>query len=205
MKIERISENKIKVLINDEDIRLWNVDIKKITENSPEAQNLFRHALKQAEEELDFSADGSRLVVEAAPLKESGFVMIISKIISEKEFFSALSKGPIHFRFEEKCRKAKPKNPAFWIYKFLNFEDLCKGIKHISADFVGYTAVYKLLDNYYLKLKPLDGTDFNFISNKLCEFSSPVKNSDFMGGYIEEHGISVAKGDAVETLMSYFG
>jgi len=63
MKIERINDNKIRVEINSEDVRIWNVNIKKLTDNTPEAQNLFWHAIKKAERDYDNAINILKFVV----------------------------------------------------------------------------------------------------------------------------------------------
>lgn len=206
MRIERINDNKIKVEISPEDIRLWNIDIKKIAENSPEAQSLFRYALKQAEEEVNFSAGGAKLVVEALPLGEGGFVMFISKLGGEKEFISQLAaNAAIRLKGEEKRKAAQKKADSVWLYLFSDFDGLCLGAKHICELFVGDSAVYKCGGGYYLKLRPLDLGCYSAVNGRLSEFSKPIKGGAAMLGYIEEHGTAVIKGDAVETIMNYFG
>lgn len=205
MKIERINDNKIKVEVSTEDIKLWNIDIKKIAENSPEAQSLFRYALKQAEEEVNFSAGGARLVVEALPLGEEGFVMFISKLSAEKDFISHLAaNAAIHFKNEEKRKAAQKNVDSVWLYRFSDFDGLCLGTKHICELFVGDSAVYKCNGEYYLKLRPLDLGCYSAVNSRLSEFSKPVKGGAAMLGYIEEHGLAMIKGDAVETVMNYF-
>lgn len=205
MKIERISDSKIKVEINGEDTRLWNVDIKKLTENAPEAQNLFRHALKQAETELNFSVDGSKLVVEAMPLGDNGFIMIISKMQYGSELVSAIAKdASIQLKLSERKRGGRKRSIPLWIYCFSSFDDLCEAVKQICSSFVGDSAVYKYKNGYYLRLKPLDATGYGAIDAKISEYCSRVKNFRLMQGYLEEHGTPMIKGDAVETIMNYF-
>ena len=78
MKIERINENKIKVIVNRDDVKVWNVDLKNFTDNTPEAQDLFWFAIRQAEQDVDFRVGKAQLLVETLPTGNDGFVMIIS-------------------------------------------------------------------------------------------------------------------------------
>ena len=83
MKIERINENKIRVHIDADEAKAWNVSFKMIAKNTPEVQEMFWSAIRQAEKDVDFSVDGAKLLVEAVPSPEdeglyTGF--LISKI-----------------------------------------------------------------------------------------------------------------------------
>ncbi len=208
MKIERINDNKIKVEINSEDVKNWNVSIKKLTDNTPEAQELFRHAIKQAEKELAFSVGTSKLFVEAIPLKDEGFVMIISKFTSEAEAMEALTGNPMlrlkNAEIKIKRVEKQKKKESFAIYKFASFDELCSGVGEISHIFIGESCVYKFKDEFYLRLEPSDMFGFYEIDNKISEFSERCKNSSFIDGYLMEYGEVFISFEAVETLMYYF-
>ena len=200
MRIERISENKIKVEINDEDIKTWNVSIKNLTDNTLEAQNLFRHALKQAEEKLDFSIGASQLMVEAIPLASDGFVMIISKVDPKSDIDNLV-------RIKLSAVKKKiniERSVSAGVYKFLNFDDLCNGVQEIYNLFFGKSSVYKYKNNYYLTLFPTDLFGFYETDNKLSEFSKKVTNPFGAIGLLREHADIMIRDDAVDILTSYF-
>ena len=200
MRIERISDNKIKVEINSEDIRVWNVNIKNLTDNTPEAQNLFRHALKQAEEKLDFCIGSSQLMVEAIPLSSDGFVMIISKVKSKPDINTFLKVKST----EVKLKKVTEKSAPAGVYKFLSFDDLCSGIEEIYNLFYGKSSVYKYKENFYLALLPSDLFGFYEADNKLSEFSEKIKNPLAAMGLLKEHGSVMIAEDAIDILASYF-
>ena len=200
MRIERINDNKIKVEINSDDIRVWNVNIKNLTENTPEAQNLFRHALKQAEEKLDFSIGTSQLMVEAIPLASDGFIMIISKVSSKPDTTELLK-----FKLSKtRLKDVKQENISVSVYKFLNFDNLCAGTIEIFDLFYGKSSVHKYNNNYYLTLVPSDFFGFYETDNKLSEFSEKVKNPIAVTGMLREYGEVLISDDAVDILSSYF-
>ena len=174
MKIERISDNKIKILINSEDVKNWNVNIKKLTDNTPEAQNLFWYAIRKAEKEVDFLVGSSKLLVEAIPVENDGFVMIISKVDSEEEFIESIAKNANirHRTAEIKIRRVeKKKEDKFALYKFSSFDDLCNGVGEIRHLFIGNSSVYKYYDEFYLMLEGVDMFRFYEIDCKISEFA----------------------------------
>lgn len=207
MKIERIDDNKIKVEINSEDVKHWNVNIKKLSDNTPEAQNLFWYAVKQAEKQLDFSVGTSKLLVEAIPLENDGFIMIITKIGLSGIAEMAASIKEINFKNAEiKIKKLSPKikRESCAVYKFASFDDLCTAAGEIYPLFIGSSRVYKHRDEFYIKLKPSDVFGFYEIDNKLSEFSSRCVRPELVAGYLEEHGETLIGFDAVEALQFYF-
>ena len=91
--IEKINDNKIRVTVNKEDIKIWNVSIQNLTENTPEAQDLFHFALRQAEKDVNFKVGEERVLVEALPNNPDGFIMTISKIDSSADLSDVLLIG----------------------------------------------------------------------------------------------------------------
>lgn len=200
IRIERINDNKIKVEINSEDSKVWNVSLKNLTDNTPEAQNLFRHALKQAQEKLNFSIGSSQLVVEAIPLATEGFIMIISKVNYKSHLNTVLNLKTKDF----KLKKDSDTNTPVGVYKFHNFDDLCDAAEEIFELFYGKSIVYKYNENYYLALLPNDMFGFYETDNKLSEFSDKVKNPMAVLGMLSEHGLAMIPTDAIDTLSRYF-
>ena len=66
MKIEKINSNKIKVMIDDDEAKAWNVNIKSISQNTPQVQDMFWKAIRKAEREMEFFVDGAKLFAIAA-------------------------------------------------------------------------------------------------------------------------------------------
>ena len=55
MKIEKLTENKIRIILNLEDLKENNIDVQSFMSNSIESQNLFINILDKAEHEVGFS------------------------------------------------------------------------------------------------------------------------------------------------------
>ena len=106
MKIEKINENKIKVLIDIDEAKEWNVNIKNIASNTPEIQEMFWTALRLAEKDVEFSVDGAKLFVEAIPGQTEGFGMLITKIFSDNDLNLAVSN--CSYKGRVKKRKLTP-------------------------------------------------------------------------------------------------
>ncbi len=206
MHIEKINDNKIKVTVNKEDVKIWNVNMKNLTENTPEAQDLFWFALRQAEKDVDFRVGQSQLLVEAHPSNSDGFIMIISKVDEKTNVFDLLegnrkiSQGKMEIKIKRRTRKSQILN----IFRFENFEDLCKCIEQIGHMFSGQSSLFKYKDGFYLNLMPYDNMNFFETENLLLEYSKRVPASIITEGILKEHGTEMIKENAVETITAYF-
>ena len=65
MKIEKLTENKIRVIINSDELGNSNdINLHNIMSKAMETQEIFSNILKQAEKEVDFHTDGFRRIKE---------------------------------------------------------------------------------------------------------------------------------------------
>lgn len=205
MRIERISMNKIKVLVNRDDVRAWNVSLKNFTDNTPEAQELFWFALKRAERDVDFTVGKAQLLVETLATANDGFVMIISKIDDEAELCETIARSGKSVKMAEIKLARRPKSqPLLRIFRFDSFDTLCEGISEINELYIGESRVIKHEDGFYLEIKPQDTFGIFEIENILSEFSEKVKKPTVMQGVLEEHGRVMIDSDAVEIIMKNF-
>jgi adapter protein MecA 1/2 len=206
MHIEKINDNKIKVTVNKEDIRIWNVSMKNLTENTPEAQDLFWFALRQAEKDVDFKVGSSQLLVEAHPSNSDGFIMIISKVDEKTNVFDLLEGGRKvpHSQMEIKIKRRTRKSQLVNIFRFEDFEDLIGCTEQIKNMFSGQSALFKYKDGFYLNLMPYDNMNFFETENLLLEYSKRVPGSLITEGILKEHGTEMIKENAIETILAYF-
>lgn len=65
MKIEKITENKIRITLNIDDLKEKNIDFHSFMSNSIEAQDIFIDMLKEAEEKVGFKTEDYKILLEA--------------------------------------------------------------------------------------------------------------------------------------------
>ena len=205
MKIERMDENKIKITIGNDDIRMWNVDLKNFTDNTPEAQDMFWFALKRAEQDVNFTVGKAQLLVETKEEGEDGFSMLISRLENETELAKALIKAGKHAKRAElkPVRRNRP-DALLGIFKFGDFEDVCRGVSHIGEVFLGTSKLWKYDGEFYLELLPIDSFGVFEIENILSEFAKKSKNPVVMQGILGEYGKPMIKSDAVAVIYQNF-
>ena len=205
MKIERIDDNKIKVLVGEDDIKRWNVDLKNFTDNTPEAQDMFWFALKQAEQDVNFSVGKAQLMVETMPAEEDGFVLIISRMESEADLAAALVRAGKQLKQSEfRMRRKRQTAPLFKIFVFDDFEDVCAGVAQIRELFIGASRLTKYNGRFYLELTPIDSFGFFEIENILSEFAEKSKNPALIQGVLNEHGLVMIESDVISVVSENF-
>ena len=70
MQIEKLTENKIRIILNLEDLKEKNIDLHSFMSNSIESQDLFYDVLNKAEEEIGFITKNYKLMIEAIAVPE---------------------------------------------------------------------------------------------------------------------------------------
>ncbi len=205
MRIERLDENKIKVTVGGADIKMWNVDLKNFTENTVEAQDMFWFALKQAEQDVNFTVGQAQLLVETMPDGDDGFVMFISRIESEAALSEALIRaGKQAKQTELKARRRSRLSTLLRIFKFRDFEDVCLGVGEIRELYMGRSRLVKYNNEFYLELIPLDSFGFFEMENILSEFAEKIRQPLALQGMLNEHGKVLIASDAVAVIANNF-
>ncbi len=204
MRIERLDENKIKITVCGADIKMWNVDLKNFTENTAEAQDMFWFALKQAEQDVNFTVGQAQLLVETMP-DDEGFVMFISRIESEAALSDALIRaGKQAKQTEFKARRRSRLSTLLRIFKFRDFEDVCTGVAEIRELYMGKSRLFKYNGEFYLELIPLDSFGFFEMENILSEFAEKSKHPLTLQGVLNEYGKVMISTDAVAVIANNF-
>ncbi len=204
MRIERLDENKIKITVCGADIKMWNVDLKNFTENTAEAQDMFWFALKQAEQDVNFTVGQAQLLVETMP-DDEGFVMFISRIESEAALSEALIRaGKQAKQTEFKARRRSRLSTLLRIFKFRDFEEVCTGVAEIRELYMGKSRLFKYNDEFYLELIPLDSFGFFEMENILSEFAEKSKHPLTLQGVLNEYGKVMISTDAVAVIANNF-
>ncbi len=205
MRIERLNENKIKITVCGDDIKMWNVDLKNFTDNTAEAQDMFWFALKQAEQDVNFTVGQAQLLVETMPNGDEGFVMFVSRLENETELAAALIKaGKNAKQTEFKARRKGRVCPLLRIFKFCDFEDVCKGVGEIHELYMGKSRLIKYMGEFYLELMPLDSFGLFEMENILSEFAEKVKQPLGLQGVLNEHGKIMIARDATSVIANNF-
>lgn len=203
MRIEKITENKIRIILNIQDLEEKNVDLHSFMSNSIESQDLFYDMLDRAEKEIGFKTKDYKLMIEALAVPEGNFILTVTRIIPEKD--------------SKKKLIAKRKTPNMStnssIYRFNTFDEyleFCASLindnKNNTYAFLKRSTLYLYKSKYYLCLHITnkDINSFKSVHYSIIEFATHLDNSSLFERKLKEYGKVIFKTNAINNCIKYF-
>ena len=81
MKIEKLTEDKIRIIFDSSDLKAKNIDLKSLMTKNLERQDFFNIILEKAKNEVGFNTDGCKLLIEAFTTPDNVFVFTITRYL----------------------------------------------------------------------------------------------------------------------------
>jgi len=208
MKIEKLTENKIRVVINDNDLSKTNTDLHSLMTKTLETQELFFDILEKAQREVNFDTDGYKLLIEVFSSIEEFLVFTITKYSPN----DTTNKNQTPKKLIAK-RKSLAIIKKQSIYSFVNFEafcDFCKALSHTCEfDWKKLSkniSLYLYNDTYFLSLNNINKKTENIsvLYSLLSEFGEITSYSNIFENKLLEYGKTIMKKDAINIGIKYF-
>lgn len=207
MKIEKITENKIRIIINIDELAKKNIDIVSLAQDNEASKKMFKKMLLQAEKEVDFHFADSQLLIEAFIASNEFFVIVFTKISDGKP-----KKVQPNRTLRLKSRKniSTKKNVIYQFETFDEFCDFCTYFKNINIYNIKNLAknifLYEYNSKYFLVLVNTDikSDIFTKFHIGVLEFAIIVSDSFATAGKLFEYGKIVFKGNALNHGIKYF-
>ena len=158
MQIEKLNDDKLKVVLNKKDLKENDIDLNTFMANSLDSQELFLDILDIAEEKFNFYVDDSKLLIESISLANDIFIFTITKVNENISTNTSINN----------------------IYCFNSFDHLADALKLIN---LSINKIYTYNNRFYLILDK--DNDSNYILN---EFSDYKFSSDYLENIFIEHG-----------------
>ena len=185
MKIEKLTENKIRVILKETDFKDTSINFDEFLFSAPETESLFLEILNKAKEEVDFDTDGCKLLIEAYLESEDIIMFTITKYIGNNKRKILTPK-----------KFTNTKKVTSHIYNFLSFDDFCDFCTFIYKhniklkDFSKSSVLYFYKNTYYLIIEKLNSSleGFKYLNCALIEFSKPIICNNTLQIKIREHG-----------------
>ena len=206
MKIEKLTDNKIRIIIDLEELSEKNIDLHSLTDNTDKSHTLFKSLLNEAEKQVGFKVKDCKLLVEAFATGDGIIVFTLTKYKNELNTKSSSKK--LKYRRKDLCTLAKNA-----IYKFNNFDEFCNFCTYCSttklANLNGFAksiALYKYNESYYLVITNININFKNvfLFHSSISEFSYHVSNSLTLRSKLTEHGKVIFKNNAIKNGIKYF-
>ena len=209
MKIEKLTENKIRVIVNLEDLKKNNLDYHTIMEKPIESQKLFLEMLLRAEKEVGFYTEGYKLLVEAFSSSDGFFVFTITKYMEKTT--TPPNKVKVKAKKKTKTLDVKSEHAVYKFSAFETFCELCNSLNCLpnfsSKKLAKNISLYLYNDTYYIVLSHIH-TEYEQIQSfysVISEFATLVSHSETFELKLLEHGKAIMKKNAIETGIKYFG
>ncbi|MBQ3414057.1 MAG: adaptor protein MecA [Clostridia bacterium] len=208
MKIEKLTENKIRVILSLEDLEKNDLTFEDFASNAINFQSFFVHMLDKAERELGFITKDCKLLIESFSSSEEILVFTITKFAKD----SCISNN------KKKTVKVKRKQMDFsnsnLVYKFNTFDEFCYFCESIDSTnlidkkikIAQNISLYLYNSTYYLVFTNINKDNQN---NKtffyyLSEFASLASASNNFNSKLLEHGELIMKNNAIITGINFF-
>ena len=195
MKIEILKENKLKIMLEPDDLKKWGIDASNVLKNEPHSRDMFVEILKRAEKETGFCCINSRLVVESAVNSEKKqLTLYVTKVASQKdkELFEKI------YCENDVCiipgEKVEPERESRAMARFKTLEDVVEASKAFSR-FCG-NELFLYNENYYVTVPER-------LENKISEFGEILSNCQRT--IVEEHGNKIIENNAFFVIREAFG
>ena len=204
MKFEKLNNDKIRIILNLQDLEDNNIDYQSFMSNSSDSQKLFMEILDEAEEQIGFITKDYKLMIEALATIDGDFIITVTRSLPDFDIASVYKKRTIKAK-----RKSNKLTTDTIIYEFNNFDDIfdfvlllknlnISGLNAFTKDFALYT--YK--NNYYLVMDNID-KNFDAIKTFLCaltEFGKSINNSNLFKSRLNEYGTLLVKNNFYKAL-----
>lgn len=212
MRFEKLTENKIRITLSNDDLVKKEIDFHSFMANSIESQDLFFDMLDEAEKELGFVTKDYRIRIEALVVSGGDFVITVTRSVPNEEQVSisrqkVTPRKKVHIK-----RKTSTTNCKNVVYLFDNFDDFCSYshfLENENIDFKKFAKsiiLYEYKASYYLVFNTINVLYPNLKSflSSITEFASHVNNSELFTRKLTECGKIIMKNNAITTCMKHF-
>ena len=208
MKIEKLTDNKIRIIMNIDDLAKKNIDIHSLIKDTEMSQKLFKKILKQAQKQVDFETEDSKLLIEAYISTEGFFILTFTKIAEDLKIDKYYGARPKAKRkdFNPSCNVA-----IYQFDSFDDFENFCTYLKNSKLGnlkgFAKRISLYKYDATYFLAFSDIDSEFKNasLLYTSLSEFAKLSSNSSCFESKLVEYGKTILKSkNDMSKLLNYF-
>ena len=190
MKIEKLSETKIKVTLSLNDIIRYNIS----SQNILQENELITDIIEKANKQTGITFDNCKLLIEVIQMEELKYIITITK----KEIENTKQKT-------YKISKRKNKNNSVLVFEFDKFEDISVFARNnlfYCFLFDGKNSLYR--DGKTLKLVvEISGELEKYLdafSDRASEYANLIETGSLYSSYLGEHCNPIIKNNALKII-----
>lgn len=174
MKIIRIEQDRIKVILSEDDLTDMNIDIASLTPDSPELSLFLCEIMDAVKAETGFSLESGQVIVEATA-SDNGIILLLSRT------------GQRTDRARIRGVRAVRKNETV-IFEFISFDDVADLLANINGIYTSKMRLYVCFSRFYLAVPR------NSIPVLIYEYSMHNRRTSVAESILSEHGRLIAEG-----------
>ena len=227
LKIERVSDNQVKFILDNSDLLEKNIKITELAYGSEKTQVLFREMLDRAYAECGFEVENVPIMIEAIPVASDSIIIIVTKVANggdiEAKFNNFFQKPNEHNKMPRNnsdlgARMANPfvnppakqppapKRPPrenVYVYSFKQIDDAISLCARLADIFDGQSSMYKYNDKYFMVFDNRRVTrSTRGLQSILNEYGKKHVSGEITKFYLTEHGETMIAKDAVRLLAN---
>jgi adapter protein MecA 1/2 len=196
MKIERLSQDKIRIFLTFDDLMERGIHKDDIWREIPKVHELFSDLMDHAYSELGFDASGP-LAVEVFAMPSQGMVVIVTKGKPNDSAVSAEEDEEI-YEMEVTLEESD-----LISYTFHDFEHLISVAKRIGPQYTDAGSLYSYKDKWILQLE-YDDSDERRYDNLISILSEFGEANSLTEAMLEEYGKPILRENAIWTIRTRF-
>lgn len=211
MRIEKLNEDKLKIMFNSQELEENNITVHSFLAGSNEAQKLFLAILDIANEEFGFDIKNSNISSETISFGNKDFVVFITKNLEESNNISPYNlldlidqnhtkDSPLlSFLPPQKCENNKI------IYKFNSIEEVFSFCKYANSKIPIKdlsNSLYKYNNSFFIliDIKPLTVFQKQLVTTILSDYKDYICLSPLAYTMFLEHGRLILENKAIQAL-----
>lgn len=207
MKIEKISENKIKIILTFDELENRDISLTEISKDTNVAKDFFITLLEESNLDDDFIIDDSHLFIEAASDNNNLFIITITKIedLPELKKYSLMENNNLSkTRKKVKCNNIIKYKVDSYIYSFSDIETILKLCDQAKKEklYFGRNSLYKCQDTYFIIFSKNSVKNDKFLKTYvfLSEFCDNYYSLDLFETTLKEKSDLIIKDYALQRL-----
>ena len=225
MEFIRIDENTVRCIVNEDDMREYDVEIDDFLKNRSKVQDFLHNIVERASDEIGYEPKDGLLAMQIMMLPKNRLAITFSekmeeggeladliqqvagatleKVASLKELFEDEESNE-KSKPEKKDRKKKVQTVSMRIYKFDSMNEFEEFTKVISDKLNVKSSLFKdeLSKHYYVVLEKgrLSKVNYNNVCRIATEYGKFISDKEDRKEYIEEHFACIIAGKAIKIM-----
>lgn len=193
MRLERLSNNKIKVFVSEDDLFERGLSLENVSHDSLKWQQLFHDMLEEANDEFGISSAHS-VTIEIFSLQNQGIVLIAT-LDNTCNYIDNQYEGDIT------DIRVVYDNNKYLLFKFDCFEHVVQLAQRLSHLDISGGSLYKKGQFFYLYFNAINYKQENDFEAILAEYGDRTYKSIH---FIKEYSSEIIKKDVIKTIVHYF-